>query len=407
MKRGSILYIVSRFPKITETFVLNEWLVLRRRFNMRLGSLLRSRGGQVHPAAARVVSEVWFAPLFDLSTLHAQLFWLRRRPRTYLATLLAVLRGSRPAGGGVVKGGVVFIQAAWLARQVRDHGMSHVHAHFANHPATAAWVVYRLTGVPFSFTAHANDLFVGPALLDRKVDEAAFVATISEYNRSYIQTRLPSARRIELIRCGVDPSRFRGSTDEGHRRRLICVASLVPKKGHLYLMRAFSMLSSEFPDVELTLVGDGSERDRIRHLAERLGVEPRVHMLGDMQMDQVQTALARSHIFVLASVRLPSGRAEGIPVSLMEAMATGLPVVATNISGIPELVIDEVTGLLVPERESDALARAIRRLIVDDRLVHRLVTGARAHVAGHFNLEVESNRLGDLFEEQLPGRPDG
>lgn len=397
---GSILYIVSRFPKITETFVLNEWLALSKRFRLELAALLRSRQARVHPAASQVLPRVWFASLSSAATLLAQVSWLLHRPRRYLGVLVQVLRGSRPRStGGWLKAAIVFLKGASIAKRASAEHVEHVHAHFANHPATAAWIVHRLAGTSFSFTAHANDLFVGPALLEEKVRDAAFVVAVSEYNRRYLLQRCPSGGRLEVIHCGVDPTRFKGGTTKPSRRhRLICVASLVTKKGHAYLLQAFAILSAEFPDLELALVGDGPERTRIARLAQHLGIGSRVLMLGDLSMEDVRTELARSHIFVLASVRLASGRAEGIPVALMEAMATGIPVVATDVSGVSELVIDEVTGLLVPQREPRVQADAIRRLIEDEALAGRLVADARDHVIRHFNLEVEAHRLGDLFE---------
>jgi colanic acid/amylovoran biosynthesis glycosyltransferase len=399
-----ILYIVSRFPTITETFVVNEWLVLSKRFRMELASLLRSKSPLIHPPASTLLPRVWFAPLARVSTFLANGSWLMRRPRTYLALFIEVLRGSWSLSlGELLKGTVVFFKSAALAKRASDLDVAHVHAHFANHPATAAWVAHRLLDVPFSFTAHANDLFVRPALLERKVRDAKFVVAVSEYNHSYIRRKWPSHGRVEVIHCGVDPMLFRREVVRGRRRRLICVAGLVAKKGHRSLVRAFSRLRTAFPDLELVLVGDGPERARIARLADELRVESGMTMLGGLSSEEVRAALADADIFVLASIRLPSGRMEGIPVALMEAMAMGVAVVATDLSGIPELVMDEVTGLLVPPGDPRRLAHAIRRLIEDDALVHRLVERASHHVIRYFNLEVEANRLGDLFAR--PCRP--
>ena len=139
-----------------------------------------------------------------------------------------------------MKGVLVFIKAAALAELVERLGVRHVHAHFIHHPATAAWAIHRLTGVSFSVTAHADDLFIGPALLREKVSASTFVATISEYNRAFLERLLPGVGRIEVVHCGVDPQGLPYRERKG-RRRVVCVARLEPKKGHRDLLRAIAL----------------------------------------------------------------------------------------------------------------------------------------------------------------------
>ncbi len=192
-----VLYIVSRFPAVTETFVVNEWLALSERFRMQLVALRRTREGSVHPETRRVMPSVRFAGVLRPATVAAHLSWLVRRPRTYLSVLAAVVRGGlRFSPLEAAKETVVFLQAGALARVAVRDGVDHVHAHFASHPATAAWIVHRLTGIPFSFTAHANDLFVAPVLLDRKAADARFVIAISEYNRRVLRERCSRRRGV-------------------------------------------------------------------------------------------------------------------------------------------------------------------------------------------------------------------
>jgi colanic acid/amylovoran biosynthesis glycosyltransferase len=398
-----VLYIVSRFPAVTETFVVNEWLVLSERFRMQLVALRRTREAPVHAESGRVMPRVRFPGTPGPGTVAAHLVWLVRHPRTYFTVLAAVLRGAlRFSLLEAAKETVVFLQAAAVARTAAREGVEHVHAHFASHPATAAWIVHRLTGIPFSFTAHANDLFVAPVLLDRKAADARFVVAISEYNRRVLVQRCPSAHRLEVVHCGVDSERYGwGGLGRRDPNRAVCVASLLPKKGHMHLIDALALLVERQPGIVLELVGDGPERDRILRRARDLGVAKHVRLLGARSSDDVRAKLAEARVFALPSVRLPSGRMEGIPVALMEAMACGVPVVATRLSGIPELVRDGVTGLLVEPGDSRGLAAAMAAALEDDTLAAVLALRARELVERSFSLTREAQRLGDLFAESI------
>jgi colanic acid/amylovoran biosynthesis glycosyltransferase len=399
----AILYIVSRFPAVTETFVVNEWLALSPRFRMELAALRRSREPPIHPQARRAMKRVRFLGVPGPGAVAAHIGWFIRRPRTYLSVLVALLRGAiRLSAVRAAKEAVVFLQAVPLARMARRDGVDHVHAHFANHPATAAWIVHRLTGIPFSFTCHANDLFVRPALIERKGADARFVIAISEYNRRVLLDLCPSAGRVEVVHCGVDVDRypFQGLGDR-NRDHALCVASLSPKKGHAHLVDALPLLAERSPSIVVDLVGDGPERERILRRARDLGVAEHVRFLGSRSSEDVRTKLAEARVFALPSVRLPSGRMEGIPVALMEAMASGVPVVASRLSGIPELVRDGVTGLLVEPGDARGLAAAMAAALEDDALAAGLALRARELVERSFSLTREAQRLGDLFAESI------
>jgi glycosyltransferase involved in cell wall biosynthesis len=397
---GPILYLVTRFPKVTETFVVNEWWALADRFPLEFAALLRERGPAVHPRSAALLPRVRFVGLLDRATVRANLAALRSRPRLYARTLRDVLRASpATAMGNPVKSLVTFWKAVRLAEIARSLGVRHVHAHFINQPATAAWIVQRLEGIPFSVTVHANDLFAGPALLGEKVRDAAFVAAISDYNVRYVRERVREGGRVEVVRCGVELERFPFAERGGGS--ILCVARLFPTKGHADLLRAFAGIARERPDATLDLVGDGPERERLDRLAAELGIAGRVRFHGALAADDVPPLLAGAGVFALASVPDEAGAMDGIPVALMEAMAAGVPVVATELSGIPELVVDGETGLLVPPGRPDALEAAMRRLLDDAELRSRLARRAREHVAERFSLASETERLAALFEEAL------
>jgi colanic acid/amylovoran biosynthesis glycosyltransferase len=238
---------------------------------------------------------------------------------------------------------------------------------------------------------------VAPVLLERKAAAARFVVVISEYNRRLVLERCPAAR-VEVVHCGVEVERHAWRDMDGRSPdRVVCVASMFPKKGHADLIDALALLAERRPAVTLELIGDGPERDRILARARERGVEGRVSAPGARSAEQVRAALAEARVFALPAIRLPSGRMEGIPVALMEAMAAGVPVVATRLSGIPELVQDGVTGLLVEPHDPAALAAALERLLADEAVAAELARNARALVERSFSLEVEARRLGDLL----------
>ena len=402
--KPSILYVVSRFPNVPETFVVNEWWLMASRFRMEFASLVRMSETTLHPQTAELLPRVHFAGMMAKPTLRANARALVRHPGRYFRIAAHVMAGSfRRPNGGVLKGAVAFWKGVRFAEIVEQHGISHIHAHFISHSATTAWVISELTGVPFSITAHANDLYVRPALLDEKLREAEFVATISEYNRQFIRTESDNAGRVELVHCGVDTELFSFRQRDSYRR-LLCVARLESTKGQVDLLHAFARARQEVPDLTLDLIGDGADRARLERLRDELVLGDELRFHGALRTDQVRAALDEADVFVLPSLRHPSGRMDGIPVALMEAMASGLAVIATRLSGIPELVIHEETGLLVTPESPDELAAAICRLVRDPELAGRLARAARERVQRDFDLETEGGRLASLFATAIAER---
>jgi colanic acid/amylovoran biosynthesis glycosyltransferase len=398
-----LLYVVSRFPTVTETFVVNEFVRVRRELPAVLAALVRSREPAVHEATRAVLPSALFLPSLHGATLRAHARRLARSPRRYAATLALLLaRSPRTPMGGRLKGAVTFWKAVRLAEHVERLGIRHVHAHFANQPATAAWVVHRLTGVPYSFTAHANDLFAGPALLREKVDGAAFVALISEYNRRYLAGRLRTETPVEIVHCGADLAGlpFRQRTGAA---RILCIGRFVETKGQADLLRALAALAPAHPELRLDLVGDGPDRAALERLRDSLGLRDRVRFRGVLPAERIRGELEAADLFVLAARPHPSGRMDGIPVALMEAMASGAPTVSTRLSGIPELVVDGVTGLLVEPGRPGELAAALGRLLDDPELRARLAAAAREHVERRFDLDAEAARLAGLVRRSLEG----
>src|SRR5712691_4797457 len=382
-----VAYVVSRFPKLTETFVLYELLAVQRHgIEVELYPLLREPEPVVHPESQEWIERAHYQPFLSGPILRSQLWFLLHRPSAYLGALLLLVRATLGSANYLFGGLAVFPKVAHAARLMERHGVEHVHCHFANHPAAAGFLIRRLTGIPYSFTAHGSDLHRDRHMLREKVREAAFVVAISDYNRRMIVEECGGfGEKVVVTHCGVDEAVFRprGRAPAGGFT-VLCVASLDPVKGHRHLVEAIGLLGDL--DLVCLCVGGGPLRERIEAQIAEQGLAERVLLLGPKERREVVELLREADLFITASVLTPQGDREGIPVALMEAMATGLPVVASRISGIPELVDDGRSGLLVPPGDAEALAAAIRRLHDDPALRERLGAAARERIQAGFDL---------------------
>jgi colanic acid/amylovoran biosynthesis glycosyltransferase len=383
-----IAYFVSRFPAVSETFVLRELdaVAAEPGVDVELHALFPPlREGVVHPAAVP-----WTQRLRRpgaAAGLGALAWWLVRRPLRTLGALATVTAAYARVPRVLPRALAAFALAAAHARELR---VDHVHAHFATYPALAAWVARRLTGTPYSFTVHAHDLFIHQAMLARKAADAEFVVAISEYNRDFLREHAGDPV-IHVVHCGVDPERFPFRPRRaGTPARIACVAALRPPKGHAVLLRAVA----ELDGVELDLVGDGPERARLEAEAARLGVAGRVRFHGSLPEPGVADVLAAADVFALPSVIAADGDMEGIPVALMEALAAGLPAVATRQSGVPELIQDGRTGYLAEPGDADSMREALLRALSAPESV---AAAGRALVEREFDQRRSARRLVELF----------
>lgn len=390
-----VAYIVLRFPTLSETFIVREIGALRARgWDIAIYPLWRDHPKQVHPDVPPLEPFVrWRHPLSPVALVATGRMALSR-PRRVVSSL-ALVAGEmfrRPRRAIVSLG--LFPVIVWMAADLERRGIRHVHAHFASFPTLAALVIRRLTGISYSFTAHAFDLYVDPSFLPNKVHDATFIVTISEYNRALLQPLAGDATPVHVVHCGVPiPERLPEHQPDG--REIVCVARLEEKKGHIYLVEACRILHERGVSLRCTIVGGGPEMSRVRSTISAAGLDPVVRLVGPQTSESVQRYLARATAFVLPSVVTPTGNAEGIPVALMEAMAAGVPVVSTTTTGIPELVVDGETGLLVPPRDAVALADAVERLLRDDAVRDRLRESAFRKVGSEFRLEENSRAIED------------
>jgi len=394
--------VVSRFPTIPETFVLNEILELRRQgVDVQVYSLIHERKGVVHPSAVELDRDANYVRVLSAETLRAQAHWLRRSPRRYLRLWWDALTWNARSPKFLSRALYAVPVAAAFALRMERGSVTHIHAHFATHPTLAAWAASRLTGIPYSFTAHAHDIYIDRTMLDRKLREGAFTRTISAYNKALLERLYgPDAAGTHVIHCGVDVAEFAKSNREGGDPfTIVCVASLKPFKGHRYLIDALGLLAKTGTEFNCVLVGEGESRGDIEAQIEALGLGEQVDLTGARTSGEVRAILTRADLAAHVSIVEPDGRMDGIPVALMEAMATGLPVVASDVSGIAELVEDGRNGILVPQRDPVALAAAIRDLAEDPVRRRSLGEEGARHVAESFELSHNTERLRRLMAD--------
>jgi glycosyltransferase involved in cell wall biosynthesis len=403
-----VAYMMSRFPRLTETFILYEILALEEMgIRVELYPLLREQVSIQQPEAAPLVERAHYQPFLSWPIVRAHARFLRRKPGVYFSTLWALLRGTWGSPNFFLGAVGIFPKTVYFAEMMEAVGIQHLHAHFANHPAAAAFVIRRLTGIPYSFTAHGSDLHVDRHMLREKVAEAALVVTISNYNRELIIKECGDQYRdkVAVVHCGVDTSVFqmrkRPPVDEIRSQfRILCIGTLHEVKGQTYLIEACRLLKERGIDVVCHLVGDGPDRKLLEQQIERAGLAGQVLLRGRQTRPQIAQLLADVDVTVAPSVPTKQGKREGIPVALMEAMGSGVPVVASHLSGIPELVADEHSGLLVQPRDAHGLAAALERLWREPDLRRRLGEAGRDTVAREFDLRTNAVTLSHLFRRE-------
>ncbi len=396
-----IAYIVSRFPHLPETFILRE-IVMMEQFGweVALFPLIHQKQSVVHPEAEAWQARVQRPALPGL--VGANLRVLARRPSRYFSTLFRVIVNNLPSAGFLARAIFLFPKAVWMADVMQRNGTRHIHAHYATHPALVAWIIHQFTGITYSVTVHAHDIFVDRTMLPLKLREAASVIAISEFNRQFLLDHVGSwiAAKTHVIHCGIDPSRYAAGL---HRRQggepfeIMSIGSLQPYKGHASLIEACAIMRHKDLRFRCRIIGGGELYESLRSQIARLQLEGHVELLGPKTQEEVALLLPEADCYVQPSIVTAAGKMEGIPVALMEAMACRVPVVATSISGVPELVRNGETGLLVVPGNPASLAEALEEVRGHPAEARRRAEIARALVLQQFDLHQNVGVLSALL----------
>lgn len=395
----SIAYVIGSYPLLTTTFIDREIEVMRAKgISVQVVSLRRPHGLLSSDQSAEGV--LYVRPVSPLRLITSHLRFLLGRPITYLRTLGQLISDPHPRFFQRIKTAGHFVLAVHVARLVSVTGsFQRVHAHFIDRAAVVALVVGRLLDLPYSATAHANDIYVDPVLLDRKLSEAKFVATCTGANAEHLRRQARGRARVIRLHHGLDVNEYDMPLRSGAEEPLLlAVGQLKEKKGFAYLIEACRLLSERGISFRLEIIGEGPLRDRLQTSIARAGLEGTVILRGALSHDEVKEAYRRADLFVLPCVTGADGDRDGIPNVILEAMASGLPVVSTAHSGIPEAVEDGTSGLLVPPGDPVALAEALVMLAEDEGLRRTYGEAGRKLVADSFDV---SQNVQSLVEELL------
>jgi glycosyltransferase involved in cell wall biosynthesis len=399
-----LAYVVSRFPLVTETFILRELNAVADEpdLDVELFALFPSEPAMVHPAAQRWMTRAHRGSA--RTAVAGVAAWLVRRPLRLASCLATVVLAHRRRPDLLARNALAVAVAAGHARTVARLRVVHLHAHYATYPAVAAWVVHRLTGASYSFTAHAHDIYVDSSFLRRLLRDARFANGTSHFNRGYLTAHGdPRGTPIHALRYGVDldalPFAPRVPPAEGPVRAL-CVASLQTYKGHRVLFEALAA-ERELARIRLDLVGDGPLRGELEARAAALGLADRVTFHGPRTEEEVARLLGEADLFVLPSIVDPdTAQMEGLPNALIEALAVGAPVVTTRLAGIPELVRDGRTGLLAEPGDPHGLRVALLRTLADPQDARARVYAGRLAVEAEFDLRTLGAGMAALLRAQ-------
>jgi len=395
---GRLGYLVTSFPRVSETFIINEIIELERQgFDLRIYSMVAATDRIRHRLVDEIHSPIRYLPRplsRSIGTVLGDHVWLLvRSPRAYLSTLFRVLTS------GELDLIARFPQAPGLVRRIERDGVTHLHAGFVHMPGSLAYIVSLLTGCRYSLGTHARDLYHSPpALLRKKLAAARVVFTCTRYNISHLQ-RLSegvSAFRVRHVYHGTTLERFSfGPCGRSEPPVVLAVARLVEKKGLEDLIEASALLRDRGVRFRCHIVGQGELGKSLAQLIRRFDLQRLVTLEGAADQDQVIAWYRRAIVLALPSRVARDGDRDGIPNVLIEAAACGLPIISTPVSGIPELVEDGRTGLLVPPRQPVALADAIDVMLRSTDLRERVRANARARVETAFDVRRNALVIGE------------
>jgi glycosyltransferase involved in cell wall biosynthesis len=398
------------FPRLSETFILNEILELERQgLALRIFSLKRPVDAVCHFQTSGVRSPITYLPekLWQQPrrSVLAQFHVWRKYRAPWRHTLSNVLRRLRSDGNYATL--LAFSQACCIIHEMR--GIGHLHAHYANVPSKIVLLVHRLTGISYSISTHAKDIFQNDPFASPKLHErlgrASFVVANSRFSARHIAARLENAARIETIYNGLDLDLFAFRNGIPVEPLILSVGRLVEKKGFPTLIEACRLLKERGSKFTCELVGTGPLSGALKEQIRNSGLAERVKLVGPLPQQSLKENYARAMVFALPCVQAADGDRDLLPNVLKEAMAVGVPVVTTRMDGIDELLEDGVSGLLVPPDDVRALAGKLELLMGDLQLRQHLAIRGRQVIEQQFDRRANFARLKALLVEPLPLEP--
>ena len=407
VESGTLGMILKGYPRISETFISNEILLLERMgFDIRIISMRSPREKFTHASVRRIKARVDYLPEQIIDKRLPALVWHNvcqafRYPRSYAtAVRLAWRRWRRTHKSATIKH---VLQAGYLCHKLlRGSTCRHIHAHFAHSPSSVAMFASLMSGLPFSFTAHAKDIYTSdPRQLAEKAAAAKFITTCTAYNRDYLQSIVSETQSpVYLAYHGIDLRLFSQNgrkSDIEPPYHILTVARLTPKKGLVTVFKALRILKDQGISFLHTLIGDGEQKEELVALRRELDLESQSTFLGTLPHEEVRRCFLAADCFVLGCEQARNGDRDGIPNVILESMAMGVPVVATQFSAIPEAIQSEDNGLLVTPGQPREMAAAITKALFDQRLRVQLMDNGLKTVKERFDNRVLIEQLATVY----------
>lgn len=389
-------YVVKRYPRFSETFIVNE-ILAHESAGQKLNIFALRPSVDTH--FQNVISEVR-APVKFLhnGTVRASQFWNAcQEAGDQFPDLWKTLAMGRHASVADAH------QAVQLAGYVRDKKIDHLHAHFATSAATVTRLAARIAGISYSVTMHAKDIFhesVEPADLESKIADAKFIVTVSDFNKQYLSETYGHAEKTHRIYNGLDLKLFGFNPDTNRKRKIITVGRLVPKKGLRYLIDACRILADRGVDFECEIIGTGELKKELQSQIESLSLQRYVDLSGPQPQNIVREKISSSAVFAAPCIVADDGNRDGLPTVITESLALGTPCVSTDVTGIPEIIKHEETGIIVPQHNAEELADQLNRLLDDPSRCQALAKNARQLIEKEFDIQQNVARLRDLFPKR-------
>jgi len=387
-------YVLKMYPRFSETFILNEILAHEAAgMKLEIFSLRPPNDGRFHEMLAKVRAPVTYLPSNRPKVAD---FWqLIGQAKREFPDLWPVLDQALEEDTRDV------YQALLLAREARARKIKHFHAHFGSVSTTVARLAGHFANIPYSFTAHAKDIFhesVQPEDLRRKLNDATDVVTVSQYNLTYLQQHYDlAAKRVRCVYNGLDLAEFPYQLPHDRPARIVAVGRLVEKKGFIYLIEACKLLVEQGRQFQAEIVGKGLLKAELQARIEQLGLEDYVQLIGPRPQGEVKKYVQQAAVFAAPCVIGQDGNRDGLPTVLLEAMALGTPCIATDVTGIPEILRHGITGLSIPQNDPAALAEALAKLLDDSQLRVQLAGNARRLIEAEFDIRRNAARVREYF----------
>lgn len=399
MTQLKIAYILSIFPSVSETFIREEIEALEELgVEVTVFSLKTPKSDRIGPITTenRTIP-VYYSPFFlSLPLIRTNLNSLFTHPHIIVKKVISIIFRLWRQPSELIKTLVVFPKSVFFSTIIKQIGCQQVHAHFCTIPFSAATIIGVINNIPVSTTAHGFDIFQRPSVdLRERILEAQPFITISNFNKNYLKNLfldIPD-ETIKMVHCGINLKKFSQYPRHGNtkQKNILVVARLEKVKGIDILLDALAIVEKHGAAVNCNIIGDGSLKSTLIQQMHQLSLDKIVNFYGAQPHEFVINALNQADFFVLPS------RSEGIPVSVMEAIASSLPVIATSVSGLPEIIEDGKNGILVPPEDAKKLAQAILSLCEHPDLIDKFSTFGYEKIQNEFDIKKNAHQLLDLW----------